>query len=72
MQLCTVCAMHSLILTNMNIDYYVKNVYGNEMMYIKDDAIWHSVSTLTQRKTLLNSDKKALEALGFSFTQVLP
>ncbi len=54
------------------IDYYVKSTYGNDRMYIADQAIAQSVSTLTGDKTISFAHISALEKLGFSFRQILP
>ena len=53
----------------MTIEYRVKNVYGNEMIY----PITHSESlmSLTGKKTIDKKDIKALETMGFSFKQVI-
>lgn len=56
----------------MNIEYYIKNVYGNECRYILDEKIANIISGLTGQKTLLIRHMDLLEDLGFTFTQVLP
>jgi len=48
----------------MFIEYYKKNVYGNEMMYIKDEKQKNVVQTLTGKKTVNNDDINALQSLG--------
>ena len=51
----------------MKIEYYIKNVYGNELMYIADKEIAESVAALTNSKTLLPRHMDALEKLGCKF-----
>ncbi len=48
----------------MHIQYYKKNVYGLEYMYIKDEKQMKIVKGLTGRKTLSHSDLHYLSALG--------
>ena len=50
---------------------YSKSVYGNELMYIKDEVIAKQVQVLTGRKTITIEQKQALETLGFSLIKVL-
>lgn len=59
----------------MEIKYYKKNVYGNEHLYIASTGqseVKLAVQQLTGTKTLLTGHIEALEALGFTFKQVLP
>ena len=55
----------------MKIEYYVKNVYGNDLMYVADPKLAENLTTLTGKKTLDWSAMQALVALGFLFEQVL-
>jgi len=55
----------------MEIKYYIKGVYGREMMYIKDKVIAEYVSLLTGRKTITETDIEALTHLGFKLIRVL-
>ncbi len=55
----------------MNIDFYTKNVYGNDLMYVSDPQIECHITSLTGRVTITNSDMFALQRLGFTFTEVL-
>lgn len=55
----------------MIIQYYIKNVFGNDNIYIKDKAINKNISTLTKKKTLDRNDIIALEKLGFILEQVI-
>lgn len=41
-----------------------KNVYGNDTMYIQDQAIRNTVSLLTGCTTIRPRDIKALQSLG--------
>ncbi len=56
----------------MIIEYYKKNVYGVEYMYVKDKDKAEIIRTLTGQKTLSASAVKALEQLGHELVQVLP
>lgn len=56
----------------MIIQFYVKNVYGVNNMYIVDDRQARLVQTLTGKKTISQSDIEALTALaGCAWVQVL-
>ncbi len=54
-----------------NIKYYTRSVYGNDNIYIADSEQAQLVFALTGTKTLLPHQKSALEALGFTFEEVL-
>lgn len=56
----------------MTIEYYKKNVYGNELMYIKDTKIAQIFLRLTGKKTIDKMAMDALKELGHKFIQVLP
>ena len=54
-----------------NLQWYRKLVYGQETAYLVDKHhIGKAVRTLTGRKSLTRTDRAALEALGFTFTEV--
>lgn len=55
----------------MEIEYYSKDVYGSSLMYVKDEDQARAITTLTNKKTIGEWDIKAMEKLGFSFTEVL-
>lgn len=55
----------------MQIEFYKKSVYGNDMLYIKDEAIANVVRSLTGKKTIDATDIEALKKLGVSFVQVI-
>lgn len=57
-----------------NLNYYVKNVYGIDTMYLEkgEDKTYLNIQLLTGHKTLTWGDKELLTKLGFTFTQVLP
>lgn len=55
----------------MKIEYYTRNVYGRETMYIIDKNIAKHVAVLTGLKTLTKDHKQALEKLGHTFMQVI-
>lgn len=57
----------------MKIEFYKKNVYGNELMYLKDElqADWMS-RILGGQKTISSSQMELFTALfGVTFIQVL-
>jgi len=53
-----------------NLQWYRKLVYGQETAYLVDSGQAAAVRTLTGRKSLTRTDRAALEALGFTFTEV--
>lgn len=55
----------------MKIQYYRKNVYGVEKMYVADERTSKLISALTHQMTLSVSHKLALEELGHEFEEVL-
>jgi len=55
----------------MEIQYYVRQVYGNDTEYVLDEKIASALCRLSGNKTLTEKMKNALEQLGFSFIQVL-
>ena len=54
------------------IQYYTKNVYGLERIYILDPETAVNIQVLTKQKTIDLEHIKSLEILGFEFEQVLP
>ncbi len=57
----------------MQIEYYIKNVYGNEYYYIVDGTQERLLSIITGRqKTLTIKQIDALKALGLQMKEVLP
>lgn len=55
----------------MVIEYYSKNVYGVEKLYIADGKIAEIVRALTGRKTIDARDIQALKSLGLEFKEVI-
>lgn len=55
----------------MNIEYYTKTIYGKDTMYIVDKTTAERVQILTGRKTINSNDMIALQALGFTLTEVI-
>ena len=53
-----------------NLNWYRKHVYGQETAYLVDGAAADAVKALTGRKSLTRTDRAALEALGFTFTEI--
>lgn len=57
----------------MKIEYYKKNIYGNELMYIKDEVIAKNLTALLGTKSILSFQMNRLSALfGVEWIQVLP
>lgn len=56
----------------MNIQYYVKHVFGKPTMYIKDREQAAVVAVLIGRKILTQEAMEALKYFGVTFEQVLP
>lgn len=48
----------------MKIEYYKKNVYGVEQIYLHDSEQKAAVQKLTGKKTVSEEDLKALTVLG--------
>ena len=55
----------------MNFNYYIENVYGKPLVYLANELERETVQRLTGQKIITTSSREALEALGFTFTQVL-
>ncbi len=49
----------------MTIEVIRKQVWGNELTYVKEESVRNSVRKLTGRKSLTSSDIEALKELGF-------
>ncbi len=56
----------------MIIQYYKKSVYGVVRIYIKDKDVALTISNLTNKKTLDQSDLNRFMKLGVEFKQELP
>lgn len=55
----------------MNINYYTKTVFGNELMYLADGNASHNWYRLTGKKTIDGYEMEALRSLtGVTFTRV--
>jgi hypothetical protein len=54
------------------ITFYRRSVYGVEHMYIADPTMAGYIWGLTGTKTMLKQHKRALELMGYTFTEVLP
>lgn len=57
---------------NKDIEFYVKNVYGNPLAYVKDRELALAIKALTKQETLSANHMEGLKRLGFRFVQVLP
>lgn len=55
----------------MEIEYYTKDVYGSELIYIKNDELANVVRALTGKKTVSAWDIKMFGKLGITFVEVL-
>ena len=49
----------------MTIEVIRKQVWGNDLTYVKEESVRNSVRKLTGRKSLTSSDIEALKELGF-------
>tara|TARA_S200002703_G_C3659948_1_gene202687 strand:+ start:107 stop:283 length:177 start_codon:yes stop_codon:yes gene_type:complete len=56
----------------MNIQIEIKNVYGNELIYITASETAKTIQKLTGRKTLTRRDIQAFKELGFTFSVYTP
>lgn len=56
----------------MEIEYYTKNVYGRDHMYVKDRKVAEAIESLTHKKTIDRHDMDAFKSIGHKFKQVLP
>lgn len=54
----------------MNIGIRVERHYGAERRYVADEAQAMAITMLTGRRTVSESDIKALSFLGHSFSEV--
>jgi hypothetical protein len=52
---------------NNKIEVFIKNVYGQEVIYVKDEKIATLIQRLNGRKTLTKWDIDTLKAWGFEF-----
>jgi len=55
----------------MEIEFYKKNVYGKENLYIKNKEQATIISGLTGKKTISEDDIENLEKLGLELNHVL-
>tara|TARA_R110002073_G_scaffold164115_1_gene320300 strand:+ start:2194 stop:2376 length:183 start_codon:yes stop_codon:yes gene_type:complete len=49
----------------MTIEVIRKEVWGNELTYVKEESVRNSIRKLTGRKSLTDYDVEALKELGF-------
>ena len=54
----------------MNLEFYRKQVYGNELRYLVDCAEATAFRELTNRLTISSKDMNHGKALGITFTEV--
>lgn len=55
----------------MNIEYYRKNVYGNDYVYVSNKEQANSIKKITGSVTLKPSHIEGLSELGFTFKQII-
>ena len=55
----------------MTIEYYTKNVYGVDKIYLADEHQKRAVQLLTGNKTLTREAYKGLKMLGYTLEEVL-
>lgn len=53
------------------VEFYSKSVYGEWKMYVKGAEMQLKLTALTGQLTLTERVKRALEDLGFTFTEVI-
>lgn len=56
----------------MEIEYYIKSVYGTDLIYVKEPLLAKAFETLTKKKTIDKKDMYALGEFGLTFKQALP
>jgi len=54
----------------MQINYYIKSVYGNDLKYISGDETEKAIQQLTGKETIDDDDIEALEQLGHEVNRV--
>lgn len=54
----------------MTIEYYTKNVYGNELIYLVESPETNVVLRLIGQKTISSYQMSLFESLGVNFTRV--
>lgn len=55
----------------MTIEFYRKNVYGNELMYLVDEEKSVAILQLIGQKTISKRQMDYFKILGLEFTEVL-
>ena len=55
----------------MKIRYFVKQVFGNSLMYVLRPAQAEAISKISGKQTLTQETMQGLAALGLQFEQVL-
>lgn len=53
------------------MQYYRKNVYGNELIYFVDPKFAQHFKNLTGRKTATSRDLAILSEMGMTFTETI-
>lgn len=53
------------------IEFYQKNIYGNNTLYFADKKIQETMKLITNQVTISPRVKEGLERLGFGFIEVL-
>lgn len=56
----------------MLIKYYVKSVYGRDVVYVAEALVAEHIKTLTGRKTLSMDDMRVLVQMGHELEESLP
>lgn len=55
----------------MKLEYYIKNNYGQQVMYLVSCEMSSYIYSLTGHKTMTDSDMRCLVGLGFKLVQVM-
>lgn len=58
-------------MNSMEIEVVIKNIYGNDKVYIADKHLAETITLLTGCKTLAPQHIHALKMLGYTITLVL-
>lgn len=60
------------VIKSMEIEYYVKHVYGKYLMYVLNEDLRAVISSLTGAATLSDAQIDAFTKLGLGFKEVFP
>lgn len=55
----------------MQVEYYIKNVYGIDRIYIKDPKLAEAIARITGKKTIEENQIENFKELGIEFIEVV-